>query len=75
MDFRSIIDRALEIRTLYEEKEKQQSGSSWSPQEITWVLLAMLVTWQNWFWQKTAGARSKTAERNWNTSSLIVYGQ
>jgi NTP pyrophosphatase (non-canonical NTP hydrolase) len=35
MDFRSIIDRALEIRTLYEEKEKQQSGSSWSPQEIT----------------------------------------
>ena len=34
MDFRSIIERGLEIRTLYQEKEKQHYGSSWIPQEI-----------------------------------------
>ena len=34
MDFRSIIDRCLEIRTLYQEKEKQQYGSPWTSQEI-----------------------------------------
>ena len=34
MDFRSIIDRGLEIRTLYQEKEKQLYGSSWTSEEI-----------------------------------------
>ena len=34
MDFRSIIDRALEIRRLYEEREKQLYGSPWTNEEI-----------------------------------------
>ena len=34
MDFRSIIDRGLEIRTLYQEKEKQLYGSPWTSEEI-----------------------------------------
>jgi NTP pyrophosphatase (non-canonical NTP hydrolase) len=34
MDFRSIIDRGLEIRTLYEEKENQLYGSPWTAEEI-----------------------------------------
>jgi NTP pyrophosphatase (non-canonical NTP hydrolase) len=34
MDFQNIIDRALTIRKLYEEKEKQLYGSSWTREEI-----------------------------------------
>ena len=34
MDFQSIIDRGLEIRKLYEEKEKQLYGSAWTSEEI-----------------------------------------
>lgn len=34
MDFPSIIDRGLEIRKLYEEKEKQLYGSAWTSEEI-----------------------------------------
>jgi len=34
MDFQSIIDRGLEIRTLYQEKEKQLYGSPWTSEEI-----------------------------------------
>ena len=34
MDFRSIIHRGLEIRTLYQEKEKQLYGSPWTSEEI-----------------------------------------
>ena len=34
MDFRSIIDRGLEIRTLCQEKEKQLYGSPWTSEEI-----------------------------------------
>jgi NTP pyrophosphatase (non-canonical NTP hydrolase) len=34
MDFQSIIDRGLEIRRLYEEKEKQLYGSPWTSEEI-----------------------------------------
>jgi len=35
MDFQKIIDRALEIRKLYEQKEKQLYGSPWTSEEIT----------------------------------------
>lgn len=34
MDFQNIIDRALTIRKLYKEKEKQLYGSSWTNEEI-----------------------------------------
>ena len=34
MEFQSIIDRGMEIRTLYEEKEKQLYGSPWTAEEI-----------------------------------------
>ena len=34
MDFQSIVDRGLEIRKLYEEKEKQLYGSPWTSEEI-----------------------------------------
>src|SRR5688572_19934937 len=34
MDFQSIIDRALAIRKLYEEKETQLYGSPWTREEI-----------------------------------------
>ena len=34
MNFQSIIDRGLEIRRLYEEKEKQLYGSAWTSEEI-----------------------------------------
>jgi NTP pyrophosphatase (non-canonical NTP hydrolase) len=34
MDFQSIIDRGLEIRRLYEEKEKHLFGSPWTREEI-----------------------------------------
>ena len=34
MDFQKIIDRALEIRKLYEAKEKQLYGSPWTNEEI-----------------------------------------
>ena len=34
MDFQSIIDRGLEIRKLYEEKERQLYGSAWTSEEI-----------------------------------------
>ena len=34
MEFRSIIDRGLEIRTRYEAKEKQLYGSPWTAEEI-----------------------------------------
>ena len=34
MDFQNMIDRALVIRKLYEEKEKQLYGSPWTSEEI-----------------------------------------
>jgi NTP pyrophosphatase (non-canonical NTP hydrolase) len=34
MDFQNIIDRALAIRTLYEDKERQLYGSPWTREEI-----------------------------------------
>ena len=34
MDFQNIIDRALTIRKLYEQKERQLDGSSWTSEEI-----------------------------------------
>ncbi len=34
MDFQAIIDRTIQIRKLYEEKEKQLYGSSWTSEEI-----------------------------------------
>jgi NTP pyrophosphatase (non-canonical NTP hydrolase) len=34
MDFQSIVDRAMTIRRLYERKEKQLYGSSWTKEEI-----------------------------------------
>ena len=34
MDFQNIIDRALTIRKLYEDKEKLLYGSSWTSEEI-----------------------------------------
>jgi NTP pyrophosphatase (non-canonical NTP hydrolase) len=34
MDFQNIIDRALTIRRLYEEKERQLYGSPWTREEI-----------------------------------------
>jgi NTP pyrophosphatase (non-canonical NTP hydrolase) len=34
MDFQNIIDRALTIRKLYEEKENQLYGSQWTKAEI-----------------------------------------
>ena len=34
MEFQKIIDRAMNIRRKYEEKEKQQYGSSWTNEEI-----------------------------------------
>ena len=34
MEFQAIIDRAVQIRKLYEEKEKQLYGSSWTSEEI-----------------------------------------
>lgn len=34
MDFQSIIDRGLEIRKLYEEKEEQLYGSAWTTEEV-----------------------------------------
>ena len=34
MDFRSIIDRGLEIRRMYAEREKQLYGSAWTSEEI-----------------------------------------
>lgn len=34
MDFQNIVNRALAIRKLYEEKEKHLYGSSWTSEEI-----------------------------------------
>lgn len=34
MDFQTVIDRAMEIRKLYEEKERQLYGSPWTSEEI-----------------------------------------
>jgi len=34
MEFQTIIDRAMEIRKLYEEKEKQLYGSAWTSEEL-----------------------------------------
>jgi NTP pyrophosphatase (non-canonical NTP hydrolase) len=34
MDFQKIIDRAIDIRKQYEQKEKQLYGSSWTSEEI-----------------------------------------
>jgi NTP pyrophosphatase (non-canonical NTP hydrolase) len=34
MDFQTVIDRAMEIRRLYEEKERQLYGSPWTSEEI-----------------------------------------
>jgi NTP pyrophosphatase (non-canonical NTP hydrolase) len=34
MDFQKIIERAVEIRKQYEQKEKQLYGSSWTSEEI-----------------------------------------
>ena len=34
MDFQTIIDRAMQIRKLYEEKEEQLYGSAWTSEEI-----------------------------------------
>jgi NTP pyrophosphatase (non-canonical NTP hydrolase) len=34
MDFQNMIDRAISIRRLYEEKEKQLYGSVWTSEEI-----------------------------------------
>ncbi len=34
MEFQKIVDRAIEIRKQYEEKEKQLYGSSWTSEEI-----------------------------------------
>jgi len=34
MEFQAIIDRATQIRKLYEEREKQLYGSSWTSEEI-----------------------------------------
>ena len=34
MEFQKIIDRAMEIRRRYEEKEKQLYGSPWTSEEI-----------------------------------------
>jgi len=34
MDFQSIIERGLEIRRLYEEKEKHLYGSAWTSEEV-----------------------------------------
>ncbi len=34
MEFQSMIDRALTIRKLYEEKEKQLYGSPWTSEEV-----------------------------------------
>ena len=34
MEFQKIIDRAMDIRKLYEQKEKQLYGSSWTSEEI-----------------------------------------
>lgn len=34
MEFQIIIDRALQIRGQYEEKEKQQYGSAWTSEEV-----------------------------------------
>ena len=34
MDFQSIVERALTVRKLYEEKETQLYGSSWNSEEI-----------------------------------------
>src|SRR4026208_1395330 len=34
MEFQTIVDRAMQIRKLYQEKEKQLYGSSWTSEEI-----------------------------------------
>ncbi len=34
MEFQRVIDRAMEIRRLYEQKEKQLYGSAWTSEEI-----------------------------------------
>ena len=34
MEFQTLINRAIEIRRLYEEKEKQGFGSAWTSEEI-----------------------------------------
>lgn len=34
MEFQEIIDRAMDIRRLYEQKEKQLYGSAWTSEEI-----------------------------------------
>jgi NTP pyrophosphatase (non-canonical NTP hydrolase) len=34
MEFQNIVDRAMTVRHLYEEKEKQLYGSSWTSEEI-----------------------------------------
>jgi NTP pyrophosphatase (non-canonical NTP hydrolase) len=34
MEFQKIIERAIEIRKQYEEKEKQLFGSSWTSEEV-----------------------------------------
>ena len=35
MQFQNLIDEALTVRKMYEEKEKQIYGSSWTSEEIT----------------------------------------
>ena len=74
MDFQNLIDRALTIRKLYEEKEKQLYGSSWTREEIMLGFVADVGIWQNSSWPKMANVRLKTVKKNWDMKSLIVHG-
>ncbi len=53
MEFQRVIDRAMEIRRLYEQKEKQLYGSAWTSEEIALGFvgdvgdLAKLITAEN----------------------------
>ena len=74
MDFQTVIDRAMEIRRLYEEQERQLYGSPGPAKKLHWDLWAMWAIWQNLSLRNKADAISKIAEKNWSMNCLIVCG-
>jgi NTP pyrophosphatase (non-canonical NTP hydrolase) len=74
MDFQKLIERAMEVRNLYVEKEKQLYGSPWTSEEIALGFvgdvgdLVKLISAENGK-RKIANSREKLADCLW---SVIV---
>ena len=75
MDFQSIIDRGLEIRRLYEQKENNSTVHRGQVKKSRSGLSAMWVISQNLSLQRMANVILKPAKKNWGMSCLIVCGR